>query len=111
MSKVLKKTVRERKRHLKNLYRVVGSWRRLAREYYSGVSFQVLARFATEPEYVPTDEKLLMALDLITPPNPYRSLPRWYKRIPEALEYFNGKRAQIKDMSDKAKKQRMSWKV
>lgn len=100
MSKVLKKTVRARKRQIQNLYAVVGSWRKMAAEYYGGqVKHGTLQRFATDADYVPTDETLLQLLDLIVPPNPYRILPRWYKRIPEALEYFNGKRSQIAAMS------------
>lgn len=111
MSKVLKKTVRERKKQIKNLYGVVGSWRKLARDYYEGVSFQVLARFATEAEYVPTDEGLLKALDLITPPNPYRGMPRWWERTPKALAFFTRKKEQVKQMFEDAKRERMAWKV
>lgn len=109
MSKVLKKTVAERKRQIKNLYKVVGSWRKMARDYYGGqIKHGTLQRFATDKDYVPADEMLLHVLDLIVPPNPYRILPRWYKRIPEALAYFNGKREQINMMSSAAKEQRRS---
>lgn len=105
MSKVLKKTVRERKRQIQNLYALVGSWRKIAAEYYGGkIKHGTLQRFATDPQYIPADETLIDVLDLIVPPNPYRSLPRWYRRIPEALEYYNGKRAQIASMSAATKK-------
>lgn len=100
MAKVLKKNIRERKRQLNNLYSVVKSWRKISAEYYGGrVKHGVLNRFANDPDYVPADGMLLDELGLIIPPNPYGILPRWYKRIPEALEYFNQKREQVKLMS------------
>jgi hypothetical protein len=107
MTKVLKKTIVERKRQLRNLYKLVPSWRRISEEYYAGrVKHGVLNRFALHADYVPADPEIQQELGLIVPPNPYRALPRWYKRTPEALAYFDRKRAQIRTMSDAAKEQR-----
>jgi hypothetical protein len=103
LDKAALRALRVQLRRLHKLY----SWREMARDIYGGdVSHSVLQRLATDGNYTPADEKILTALDLIKKPNPYRALPRWYKRTPEALEYFNGKREQIKSMSDDAKAQR-----
>ena len=92
--------------HLRRLHKIY-SWRKMAADIYGGrVAHGVLQRLATDKDYTPTDEKILFELELIKKPNPYKSLPRWYKRTPEALEYFNTKRQQIKTISDNAKQQR-----
>ena len=107
MSKVLKKTVRERKKQLRNLHECM-SWRVMARDIYGGhVTHSVLQRFATEKDYVPADENLLQVLELITPPNLYRSMPRWWERTPKALEFFMRTRGQVKMMFDEAKRERL----
>lgn len=88
MPKVLKKTVTERKRQINNLHKIY-SFRQMSDEIFGGkVSFQVLGRFAKEKDYVPVDEEVLKALDLITPPNPYRVLPRYFQRTKEALAFY-----------------------
>lgn len=99
-----KAKIRKRKAELKRLHKIY-SWRKMAAEIFNGeIGFGVLQRFTCEKNYVPVDEKILRALDLITPPNPYRILPRWYKRTREALEFFNTKRAQIKKMAVDSRK-------
>lgn len=100
-----KAKIRKRKVELKRLHKIY-SWRKMADEIYGGeVGFGVLQRFACEKDYIPKDEKILLALDLITPKNPFRILPRWYKRTNEALNFFNKKREQIKKMSDSAREE------
>jgi hypothetical protein len=75
--------------------------------FYNGaVTFQTLGRFVNEKDYVPAGLDVCKALDIIAEPNPYRSLPKWYKRVPEALQFFNTKREQIKQMNQEAKQQR-----
>lgn len=79
--------------------------------FYNGaVTFQTLGRFVNERDYVPANFETCKALDIIADLNPYRGLPKWYKRIPEALQFFNTKREQIQVMSDKAKAQRKTMK-
>jgi len=96
------------RRQLKRLHSLY-SYREMSEQIYnSEVSHSVLQRLATDKGYTPADVNILQALDLIRKPNPYRVLPRWFKRTPEALEYFNRKRAQIRTMSDAAKAQRKS---
>lgn len=98
--RVLKKTAALRRKQIQNLYAVVGSWRKLAADYFGGeIKHGTLQRFATDKDYIPADENILRALDLIEPPNPYRILPRWYKRIPQSLDYFNFIREQTAMMS------------
>lgn len=81
------------------------SWRKMAAEIYGGeVAHGVLQRIATDDDYIPADGKILRALDILKKPNPYRMLPRWFKRIPEALEYYEGKRARIRFLSQETRK-------
>lgn len=94
------------KRNLRKLKKDGYSLRKIARILKDQISFQALGRFINEKEYIPKDENVCKLLDLYADPNPYRNLPKWYKRTPEALEYFNRKREQIKAMSDEAKSQR-----
>jgi hypothetical protein len=98
--------IKTRKKQLRRLNEVEKSWRNVHHKYYPEISYQVLNRFATDKTYVPADVKICDALDLYADPNPYRGLPKWYKRTPEALNFFNTKREQIKVMSDEAKRQR-----
>jgi hypothetical protein len=72
--------------------------------YNNAVSFQTLGRFAKEKNYVPASMEICRALDIIADVNPYRNLPNWYYRIPEALEFWNRKREQIKEMSVNTKR-------
>jgi hypothetical protein len=72
------------------------------------ITFQSLGRFINEKKYVPSSYEICKVLDLLADPNPYRSLPKWYKRTPEALRFFNTKRSQIKQMSNDAKATRES---
>jgi hypothetical protein len=66
-------------------------------------SIQTLGRFVNEKDYVPANLEVCKALGIIAEPNPYRILPSWYNRTPEALAFFNRKREQIKEMSVNAK--------
>jgi len=100
-----KSLVRKRRAELNRLHKIY-SWRQMARDIYCGeIKFGTLERFATDKDYVPKDEKLLNILEVMQAPSPYRGLPNWYKRTPEALEFFNTKRAQIKKMSVETKLQ------
>ena len=101
MSKVAK--CRKQIARLKN---IATTWRKVQRDYYPDVPFQVLARFATDKKYIPSSVDLCEALELIHVPSPYVKLPRWYKRIPAALKYFNTKGEQIKKMSDETRKRK-----
>lgn len=85
------------------------SLRQIAAKFGNDISFQALGRFINEKDYIPKSEEVCKLLDLYQDPSPYRQLPKWYKRIPEALEYFNTKRTQIKHMSDEARSQRDSF--
>jgi len=106
-----KAKIRKAKSQLRRLHKVVKSYRVIARDYYGGeIKFGTLQRFVDDANYVPQDEKILNALGLITPPNPYRILPRWFHRIPEALKYFNDKREQIKLMSKNTRPNRTETK-
>lgn len=98
-SKKINKTalsaLRRQLRRLNDIY----SWGEMSEQIYEGtVSRSVLHRIATDKRYTPADEQILTALDLYRKPNPYRILPRWFKRTPEALEYVNTKREQIRQM-------------
>lgn len=107
MARLSKTRIKARKAELRRLHKLIRSWRKIAAEYYGGeVSHGLLQRFAKEPDYIPQDERIQKALDLPTPKNPYRILPRWYKRTPEALAFFNNKRAQIKQMQNEQNQQR-----
>ena len=75
--------------------------------FYNGkITFQTLGRFVNERDYIPANFETCKALDILTDPNPYRGLPKWFTRTPQALNFFNTKRMQIKQMSDDAKAQR-----
>lgn len=76
--------------------------------FYNGaITFQALGRFVNERDYIPANLATCKALDILADPNPYRGLPKWYKRNIEALNFFNTKRMQIQQMSDVAKSQRI----
>jgi hypothetical protein len=103
--RISKKKIKALRRELIRRHELYGSWRIMARELYKDeINFSTLQKFVTK-DFVPADERLLKVLGLITPPNPYRNLPRWYKRIPEALAFFNRKREQIREMSRETKRQ------
>lgn len=79
--------------------------------FYAGaITFQTLGRFVHEKEYVPANLETCKALDILADPNPYRGLPKWYKRSIPALQFFQQKREQIKRMSDEAKSQTQTLK-
>jgi len=102
--------IKKRRVQLRLLYGLEKSWRKVQRDYYPEVSFQTLQAFADRKrDYVPVNEKVREALDIFADPNPYRVLPRWFKRTPEALEYVNTKREQVKNMFDDAKQTRQSF--
>ena len=100
--------IKARKIQLRRLYKIVKTWRRMQEEYYPEIGYQVLNRFVNEPDYIPAGRDERKALDLYMDDNPYRVLPRWYKRIPESLVYFNAVRDRIKSMYEDAKKSRMN---
>jgi hypothetical protein len=100
--KALKKKLRDAIRAGHTLREMAGS-----PLFYNGnVSFQTLGRFANERSYIPASYETCKALDILADPNPYRGLPKWFQRTQAALDFFNGKRAQIKQMSNEAKAQR-----
>ena len=104
--KLSRAKIRLAKKNLRKLQRDNGySLRQLVARLGNGMTFQSLGRFISEKDYVPKDEKVCKLLDLYADPNPYRSLPKWYKRTPEALAFFNEKRDQIKRMYNEAKEQ------
>lgn len=75
--------------------------------FYDGkVTFQTLGRFINEKNYIPANIETCKTLDIVADQNPYRGLPKWYKRIPQALKFWDEKRSQIKSMSNEAKRQR-----
>ena len=103
-----KSKIAKRKRELNRLHKIY-SWRKMAADIYGGeIKFGTLERFATDKDYIPKDVHLLSVLELVTPPSPYRILPKWYKRSPEALSFFQGMREKIKGMYDEARKQSRS---
>ena len=104
--KLSRAKIKARKKQIRRLNDVYKSWREVQRVFYPEVSYQVLSRFANDKTYVPIDVKVCEALDIFADPNPFRQLPKWYKRTQEALNFFNEKRDQIKRMSDEAKRQR-----
>lgn len=75
--------------------------------YNDRITFQTLGRFANERDYIPASFETCKALDILADPNLYRGLPKWYKRTSEALNFFNTKRTQIKNMSNDAKRTRV----
>jgi hypothetical protein len=101
--------IRLAKKNLRNLQREKNlSLRQMAAILKNKITFQSLGRFINERDYVPKDEGVCKLLDLYADPNPYRGLPKWYKRNDDALNFFNTKRAQIKKMSDDAKRTRVN---
>ena len=99
--------IKKRKTQLRLLYGIEKSWRNIQRDYYPEVSFQTLQAFADKKRgYIPASDVMRVALDLYADQNPYRGLPRWYKREPGALDYWNGIKARIKKMQADAKAQR-----
>jgi len=99
--------IKKRRAQLRLLYGIEKSWRVISRDYYPEVTFQTLQAFADKGRnYVPANEQAREALDLYADHNPYRGLPRWYKRTPEALAFVTTKKEQIKQMQEEAKKQR-----
>ena len=95
-----------RRRQLNALNNTVcRSWRKVSDEYYPEISFQLLHAFASGKR-IPSSVRACKALDLLYEKNRYSKLPRWYKRIPAALKYFNTKGEQIKKMSDETRKRK-----
>lgn len=84
------------------------SLRQMAKALKNKITFQALGRFISEKNYIPKDEAVCKLLDLYADPNPYHGLPKWYNRTPEALNFFNEKRMQIKQMSNDAKNTRVN---
>lgn len=104
--KLSRAKIRLAKKRLRHLQKDMNySLRQMVAMLGDEISFQSLGRFISEKDYVPKDPKVCKLLDLYADPNPYRSLPKWYKRTPEALAFFNEKRDQIKQMYNQAKEQ------
>ena len=109
--KLSQRKIKARKKQLRKLNDIYKSWRKVQHVFYPEVSYQALNRFANDKKYVPANVEVLKALDLYADPNPFRQLPKWYKRTQDALNFFNEKRDQIKKMSDEAKRQRDAGRV
>ena len=100
------------KKKLRHLQKDKGyTLRQMAAILKDGISFQSLGRFINEKDYIPKDQEVCRLLDLYADPNPFRQLPKWYKRTQDALDFFNTKRDQIKKMSDEAKRQRDAGRI
>ena len=106
LSRAKIKVAKKKLRHLQNDMKY--SLRQMAAILKNGISFQSLGRFINEKDYIPKDAEVCKLLDLYADLNPYRQLPKWYKRTQDALDFFNTKRDQIKTMTDNAKRQRDS---
>ena len=71
------------KKRLMREWRKIHSWRKLA-EQYPPVKFGTLQRFATDPNYIPFDDEILIALGVKTVRKPKRPKPaslRWWKEV------------------------------
>jgi hypothetical protein len=102
--------VKNAKRHLKILQKKHHlSLRALAAKLGNVVTYQTLGRFISEKDYIPSDDKVRTALDLYADPNPYRNMPRWWARTPEALEQFNHTRANVKKLSDDTRREQFAY--
>ena len=105
--KLVNKTlIKQRKKAILNLYLEMArpSWREFSRLYYgSEIKHGVLNRFANDPKYIPTDEFILDALGLIKQPNPYRVLPKYFERTPQALAYYRRTQGLIREASAASK--------
>jgi hypothetical protein len=72
--------------------------------FYNGsITFQTLGRFVHEKNYVPASIETCRVLDIIADPNPYRSMPRYFQRTPEALTWFLHKRELVKGIADETR--------
>jgi hypothetical protein len=99
--------IKNLKRKLKEAIKAGYTLREMAisPHFYNGaITFQTLGRFIHERDFVPANVETCKALDILADPNPYRILPKWYKRTTGALLFFNTKREQIKRMSDAQRK-------
>lgn len=76
------------------------SWRRIAAEdYQDKVNYATLNRIAiSRGAWLPKDEKILTILGLKKQRSPFAILPKWFVRTDEALQFFNGQRAKVKQM-------------
>ena len=104
---VSKALIKQRKKAIKNLYDQMPtpSWRDLSRDIFQEkIKHGVLHRFATKPGYIPADPEILEELGLIKKPNPYRPLPKYYKRTPQALAYYQHTADLIRKTGAAAKK-------
>jgi hypothetical protein len=71
------------KKRLMREWRKIHSWRKLA-EQYPPVKFGTLQRFATDPEYIPVDDEILIALGvkiIRKPKPPVPVSPRWWREL------------------------------
>jgi hypothetical protein len=107
--RISKAKIAKRKAQLKRLHKIY-SWRKMAKHIFNDeIKFGTLERFVTDPDYVPQDVELLRVLDLITPPNPYRGMPRWWSRTPEALKEFMRTKDNVKKLSDDTRREQFSY--
>lgn len=102
--------VKKAKRHLRILQREHNlSLRTLAAKLGNVVTYQTLGRFIAERNYIPSDDKVRTALDLYADPNPYRIMPSWWSRTPEALAQFQHIKANVKKLSDDTRTEQFAY--
>lgn len=102
--------VKNAKHHLRILHKKHNlSLRVLAARLGNAVTFQMLGRFISEKDYIPAGEQARTALDLYADISPYRVMPRWWNRTPEALKKFMHIKANVKEMYDKTKEEQFAY--
>lgn len=85
------------------------SWRDLEKTYE--VAAGTLNRFAkSHGQWLPKDEVILKKLGLLIEPSPYRVMPRWWERTPEALQHFLHIRNRARTIADETRAQQYAYK-
>lgn len=102
LSKAKIRAAKSKLRLVKKKYKL--SLRDMVSDLNHRISYQQLGRFIKEQDYVPTQEEVCDLLDLYAEPNPYRGMPRWWARSPEAAEAFNKTKENIRWMYGEQKK-------
>lgn len=93
------RVIRARNRLIR-LYNELRNWRRV-QEKCEASNVAVVYNFALHG-VEPKNEKDRRACGLIQeikPRSPFAGLPKWFERTDEALSFFNGQRAKVKQMS------------
>jgi len=106
--KLSKAKIRQHKRDLRKLKKNKDlSLQQMVDQYFSGtvITRQILGRFIKEKEYVPTSHEARTVLDLYRDPNPYRVLPKYFERSPEALAFYKHQGDLIRQASAAARQQ------